>query len=507
MNKTVNHTCIQDYLRLSFAENADRLAVIIDNYSFTYEQLNNHTQALADNLRQYKSYDKPFCFVSCLFANRVNYLVALLACLKANCIFVPLNTNAQFDVNIERSNHIGASCFLHDNPNTMHGPNHQLYYDLLFNNLPSSTTERYDDYNSNDLVYLYLSSGTSLQQKAILGKNCGLAQFINWEIEQFHITSCIKVLQLTEPVFDPYLRDVLMPLCVGGTLFFPTYKIHSIPHVLTQFEEDNINLLHITPSYMDLLLRLIKIRKKIYNKFRLILFAGEKLSVKTVNECKEVFPNAVFVNLYGPTETTLAKAYYVIDKSTVYDNWIPIGNPIENAQIYVMDNDRLCDIGEFGELCIDTQYASHGYYQNSALTKQKFIDSPFQPNSTLYRTGDKGYKDQHGLLNYVCRMDRQVKIAGIRIDLSELEELIKNQYTITDCVVCMIEQIGLVMYYTSEFVIDERDMRNYLEKYFQRNVTFKYIVHLDVFPLNISGKKDIKQLSSYSYFLSLGSSK
>jgi len=490
--------CVQDYLQQSFSRYANCVALKSGEAEVSYKQLNTQSQLLANLLIELSS-DGKNKMVSCFFKSQVNYLVALLACMKARCIFVPFNSQLSYDENMARNRQLPILCCLHDDV-CLRDQSSCCYYDLLTADLSSEVDEYYVPYDCDDPVYVYFTSGTSANPKAILGRNGSLAHFIEWETSEFKLSCNVKVLQLMSPVFDPYLRDVLVPLCVGGEIVFLDQPIQNTHDVLRLLADHSISLIHITPSYMNLLLRASKSRKKIFESMSFIFFAGERLSATTANESISFFPNAKVINLYGPTETTLAKAFYVVHSPVACIEWIPIGAPIRDSMIYVMGDSKLCEENEIGELCIETQHASFGYYNEQAVSAQRFRASPFRHGYILYHTGDMGYYDHNEQLHYVGRMDRQTKIAGVMTSFPLLENLIMEYSNVDECVVCEIEAIGLVAYYTSELVVDVSSIRSDIIQHIGKHAVIKHFIKLSSFPLNVNGKKNTQILSLISFF-------
>ncbi|MCP4213022.1 MAG: amino acid adenylation domain-containing protein, partial [bacterium] len=181
-------------------------------------------------------------------------------------------------------------------------------------------------------------------------------------------------------------------------------------------------------------------------KLKYVLLAGEKVIPARLKKWYDLFDERIqLVNIYGPTETTLAKIFYLIRKKDAYTDNIPVGKPMNGARVIILDeNMNICDDMVVGELYIRTPYRSHGYYNDPELNKQKFIQNPFnsKPGDIIYGTGDLGRKMPDGNLQLMGRIDRQVKIRGMRIELEGIENVLAEYPSITGAVVIKREAPG-----------------------------------------------------------------
>ena len=247
----------------------------------------------------------------------------------------------------------------------------------------------------NKQCYIYFTSGSTGKPKAILGRHRSLKHFIDWEIKEFGIDETCKVSQFTTLSFDPSLRDIFVPLCAGGTLCIPEYIdiILDAGSMAKWISTSKISLMHMVPSLFKILLEELNNSSDL-EELKYILLAGEMVRGSDVKKFYEIFGNTVtLINLYGPTETTLAKAFYIINEHDVLKTSIPIGKPIDSTEIMILDKDLdKCEAGSIGEIYIRTPFISSGYYNNLEVTKTVFIRNPFSdnPQDIIYRTGDLG---------------------------------------------------------------------------------------------------------------------
>lgn len=284
-------------------------------------------------------------------------------------------------------------------------------------------------------AYIFFTSGSSGIPKAVLGCHKCLSHFIKWQISTFGIGPGDRVSQLTGLSFDVILRDVFLPLCSGGTLCIPTDK--DMLNVLRWLEQKRITTVHTVPTLLHTWLADIQTEIDMSN-LRWIFLAGEPLGKVLVNKWRAAFPdNGNIVNLYGATETTLVKTYYLIPKTLDADVQ-PIGYPLPQTQVLVLSEQmQLCGIGEPGEIVIRTPYRSLGYVNSADENAKRFVKNPFRDDEKdiIYLTGDFGRYRPNGILEYLGRIDDQVKIRGVRVEPSEVTAILSRHSKVDICIV------------------------------------------------------------------------
>lgn len=272
-----------------------------------------------------------------------------------------------------------------------------------------------------DPAYVFFTSGSTGTPKAVLGTHQGLGRFLSWQRETFAINSTDRAAQLTALTFDVVLRDMFLPLVSGGTLCIPDGSV-SGDGVVSWMRSEGITVLHAVPSLAQSWLT--SSTNAPVETLRHVFFAGEPLATGFVRLWQRVVaPHAVIVNLYGPTEATLANFSYVVPE-LLSDVHCPVGHPLPGTQGLVLTgNGQLAGIGEIGEVVIRTPFLTRGYLNAPADNAARFRANPYvsQSDDRLYYTGDLGRYRPDGALELLGRMDRQIKIRGIRIDPGEIE--------------------------------------------------------------------------------------
>ena len=358
-------------------------------------------------------------------------------------------------------------------------------------------------WNSDDCCYVFFTSGSNGNPKAIAGRLKAIDHFVRWEIEACAIQPGARASQLISPSFDAILRDIFVPLCSGGTICVaPRAGNHtSDAELLCKWiEEEEISLIHCVPTLLRFLLS--GAQERTFRSVTHLLTSGEVLTPGDVSRWRERCGNgARLVNLYGPSETTMTKfAYFVSDSDHTRDS-IPIGKPIRGASAILLDAQRRpSPHGAVGEIYIRTAFRSLGYHRQPRLTEEVFIPNPFRddPGDLLYKTGDLGRVLEDGNYEFLGRIDGQVKVRGIRIEPSEIESALRTHPKIRECAVTTWEtpsgEPALCAYVVVDGDTSSGELRDYLcARLPEYMVPWAYVV-MESLPLTANGKLDRRGL-------------
>lgn len=355
----------------------------------------------------------------------------------------------------------------------------------------------------NDTAYIVSTSGSTGTPKLIKGSQEGLAHFINWQHRRFKITNSDCCAQITGVGFDVVYREILTPIISGSTLSLPSGNLWT-NHIdfANWFKKDKVTFIHVVPSVLDVIIKSFNTcNQVILPDLKYLFTAGEPLSDHLITAWKHAtYSNVIFVNLYGPSETTLAKSYYIAP-SIINKGIQPIGSPIDQTQIYISRHDLSpCIPFEHGQIIIRTPYRSQGYHGHE---KSHFIINPFTniQDDLLYQTGDYGHIDTDGLIHIHGRADDQIKVNGVKFHLSAVEyQLIQIPY-ISDCVVIQKEfQPGekiLTAYISTTHNDSKLSKRNIISRLSERIPDYMIptkFYYIDSIPKTHSGKKDRQRL-------------
>lgn len=504
--------------------NAERLAgeIAIDcaGRSLTYAELEGRSNRIANRL--FSSGARKGSTVVVLSSDTANVITALLGILKAGCVFVPLDPRtparrlramisevaAQWlltepplfdladDLWDERDTGPRRVCLEHwaapldCRPGVEHAAACDADWD--YENPDAALTP-------DDLCYIYFTSGSTGGPKGIAGRLKGVEHFVGWEIETFGLGEGVRVSQLTTPSFDAFLRDAFVPLRAGGTVCaLDDRQIALDPaKLLGWIERLRVNLVHCVPSLFRSLLGVSPPPSGLPH-LDYVLMSGEPLLPRDVRRWVDGYGERTrLVNLYGPTETTMTKFFYVVRPADAERAFIPIGKPMSGAAALIVNADGgPCPRGAVGEIFIRTPFRTLGYYNHPELTAERFIRNPFNddPRDIVYRTGDLGRVLEDGNFQFLGRLDHQVKIRGQRVELSEIENALLEFAPVKDAAVVDRDDASgdrfLCAYVVARDRIDTGELSRFLSGSLPAYMVPSAFVVMDALPRTTSGKID-----------------
>jgi len=435
--------------------------------SVTYGELNTYANHVAHALAELGIGRQSV--VGIYFDGSIDYIVALLGVLKAGGVFMPLNTqfpDKRLGSIMEKTKPdiLVTGAYLENDFSIKlqelrrsFCASHMLVLDDAYNlsvtDLASATpvaTGR-DSCSENpplmtgpdDGCYIMTTSGSTGEPKAILGCHKGLSHFIHWEIAEFGLNQRVRVSLLSPVTFDVSLRDIFVPLVAGGTLCIPDEETRHNPAKLFKWlRASGITLTHIVPTQFRLLTREIEewsSHEDALTDLEYVLIAGEPLYGNDVNNWRRAYGNRVkLVNMYGPSETTLAKLFHrVKDNNLSPSEIVPIGKPIPHAEVLIIKNNKPCSVDETGEIYIKTPFMSKGYYNDDKLNEVSFVQNPIVADrkDIVYRTGDHGKFMLDGSVRFVGRLDGQIKLYGNRVEIGEIEVVLREHPQVQEAAV------------------------------------------------------------------------
>jgi amino acid adenylation domain-containing protein len=354
----------------------------------------------------------------------------------------------------------------------------------------------------DDPAYLFFTSGTTGVPKGVLGSHKGLSHFLKWQREQFAIGPEDACAQLTGLSFDVVLRDIFLPLTSGASLHLPDAPLDvASGRIVPWLRNHDITILHTVPTVAQAWLN--EITEEIpLPSLRWAFFAGEPLNDSLVRRWRAVFSEAgKIVNLYGPTETTLAKCFYVVPDEPLFGVQ-PVGQSLPETQALVLNRSgNLCGIGEPGEIVIRTPFRTHGYINEPEEQRARFQKNPFTDDADdlVYRTGDRGRYRPDGTLDILGRFDQQIKIRGLRVEPDEVTAILARHPAVESCIVAPCKDAhnenALVAYIVmAEGAQRSSELRTYLNRKLPPAMVPSFFVFMPALPLTPNGKVDRRAL-------------
>ncbi|NOQ24724.1 MAG: amino acid adenylation domain-containing protein, partial [Bacteroidales bacterium] len=493
-----------------FEESARRfpknIAVSTKNQSITYTDLWNRSDKLAKIIRSKGIHSGRV--IGLMLDRSIEMIVGLMGVLKSGCCYLPLMP----DMPISRFEYIMAEseCNLvltqtkYQEKLTTHIEIINL--DVL-ESIPCFQQQKDVTRQPNDLAYIIYTSGTTGQPKGVPIENHSVVNRIMWMQKEYPIELNDVVMQKTPYTFDVSVWELFWWSFIGASVFMLEPEGEKDPVIIANtIDEHKINVMHFVPSMLEAFFNVISEDSPEFNlgSMKYVFSSGEVLKANQVKGFYDLFKeniNTKLVNLYGPTEATVDVSYFECKRGIDFQN-IPIGKPIDNIQLYILDKNTLNAkaIGVVGELMISGVGLSRGYLKQEKLTSEKFIEHPFIKGGRLYRTGDLTRWLPDGNIEFFGRIDSQVKIRGFRIELGEIESSILKYSGVKECVVlCREDQRG-EKYLCAYVVIKsqenkvEQALRIYLSGLLPDYMIPTYFVELAKIPLTSNGKIDRKSL-------------
>jgi amino acid adenylation domain-containing protein len=501
----------QRELAASLNKYAKRVAISASGENYTYEDVDKNSNVILNKLKE-QTLEKHAQVI--LMLNPIDLIFAMTACLKGGYVFVPFDTAYPLERLKRMFETIDGAVIIADEKNNLAAQEivngKSVARIVLEEGFYSSSQFPFEfheeDFDNEDPNYIFYTSGSTGTPKAIVGKNKSLLHFVQWEIETFSLDCSARISQLTTPCHDPILRDVYSAFLCGGAVCIPESKgiLLDSTKLANWVEAEKITMIHCTPSLFKAMTD-TELSDYSFASLQYILMAGEKINPKALEKWYQVFDGRIkCVNLYGSTETTMVKAYYIIKPEDTKKASIPIGMPMKGAKFIILDeNMQICAKGQIGEIYIRTPYCSLGYY-NQELNQTIFVKNPFsnQEGDYLFKTGDLGKVLENGNYEFHGRIDRQIKVRGIRVELGEIETILSSYESITDCAVFAKQSKGgdnyeIVAFYTAQSDIDGNLIRNYMASKMNDNILPSSYMRLETLPRLKNGKIDYKTLEEY----------
>ncbi|SHJ71364.1 non-ribosomal peptide synthetase [Aquimarina spongiae] len=505
----------QEELIKSLIRAKENIAIEYNQHSITYEQIlrtsNKITKFLLDQGLSRET------FVGVLMDDKVDLICSMIGIMNARCVFVPIDSKLPKDRLDKIVEEMKLEYLITSNTSNATLENVKNQYNLQHILRNDDVDLEYPKFEKDDSLYVYFTSGSTGTPKGIIGKNCSLIQFLQWQISEFEINDTCRVSQLISPYFDAFLRDVFIPLLTGGTVCIPFEEEDFFtPEKITQWIDQNeISMIHCVPSVFRIFGQHPRLGDHAFKNLKHIFLSGEKIIPTELRKWYDCFGNTIqLVNFYGATETTMIRSFYRIRPEDSSKQRIPIGAPIADTEILILDNEKKpVKALMTGDLYIVTDYMSKGYLNNVSLTNEKFIalNQDTDQEKIAFKTGDKGRVLPNNVIELLGREDRQVKLRGIRVELDEIENVLLKSNLIKNIVVVKKEENpgsdkaqnngagfteSLVAFVVEAEEGVSKKIDQYAQEYLPAYMLPSRYVAVKEFPLLSNGKIDLKKLET-----------
>jgi len=423
---------------------SENIAVIFEDRQLTYRELNNKANQLAHYLQTLGV--KPEVLVGICVERSLEMVIGLLGILKAGGAYLPLDPvypKSRLGFMLEDAQ---VPILLTQASLVENLPKHKaqtVYLDTDWKTISTSSDANLIQIaKPSNLAYVIYTSGSTGKPKGVLIEHRGLSNLCQFQIKIFSLKSNNKVLQFASLSFDAAIWEIIMTLGSGATLCLANSKKLLLENNLADLLQ-KYKITHVTLP--PTILATLPNSKLKYLKY--IIVAGENCPPKLAKQWSK---NRHFFNAYGPTEGTVCATIF---KNTSNNNPnLPIGCPIANTQTYILDKYlQPLPIGESGELHIGGVGLARGYLNRPELTAEKFINNPFNKKLRLYKTGDLARYLPNGNIEFLGRIDNQIKMRGFRIELGEIETTLTRHPSVRETSVIYSKSDKLIAYVVPKF--------------------------------------------------------
>lgn len=349
-----------------------------------------------------------------------------------------------------------------------------------------------------DPLYCNFTSGSTGVPKGVLVGHGAVIDFIEQFVEATGIVESDVIGNQAPFDFDVSVKDIFSCLKTGATLVIIPKSCFSFPNaVMDRLCDNNVTVLIWAVSAMCLVSRLHGFKYRIPEHIRMVMFSGEQMPIKQLNVWRTTYPNATFINLYGPTEITCNCTYYILDREFSEDERLPLGCAFKNEKVFLIDEDDklVTEANKPGQICVAGTTLALGYYKNPEMTARNFTQNPLNTEypEIIYRTGDLAYYSDNGEMVFAGRVDFQIKHMGHRIELEEIEAVVNAVSGVEQaCVFFDDVKNKIVSFYVGD--VDKKSIIDEMKTKVPEFMVPNKFIQTDNLPLTKNGKTDRKGL-------------
>lgn len=352
-----------------------------------------------------------------------------------------------------------------------------------------------------DLLYVLFTSGSTGVPKGVTINHRAVIDYIDWVTETFAITEKDSFGNQAPFYFDNSILDIYSTLKTGATTYIIPKNLFAQPVPLLEYlKEKRINTIFWVPSALIVVAKLKAFRNvDLSDTLKRVLFCGEVMPNKQLNVWRSFLPEVQYANLYGPTEITDACTYYIVDREFSDEEPLPIGFPMPNTDILVLnEKDEPVKGEESGELCVRGTSLSMGYYKNPEKTREAFVQNPLNQAvpELIYRTGDIVKYNERGEIIYLSRKDFQIKHMGHRIELGEIETAVSSLEEISLCCCLYDEKRQKIVLFIEE-ELEKAYINEKISRLVPEYMLPNKLIRVEKMPINANGKIDRVKLKEH----------
>ena len=483
----------------------EAVAIRFGDRRMTYGDLNRKSAALASILHARGT--RKGDVVAVLIGNCLELPIAWLAVIKLGAVLVPFDPAWPDERTKQGLDRIGARTVLADRNVPADIVTRADVVVASYEELDSSDDGiTFERPAADDLVYGFFTSGSTGQPKCALNYHRGLMNRFCYMTRHFRACESKTVLLNSRHVFDSAVWQLLWPLTIGGDVVIPAQAGHlDLMKTVDTIHRYSVTMTDFVPSIFNVLTELAQSDPTVAAKLaplRWLLIGGEEINGKAVAKFRRLLPDIRLTNTYGPTEAAIGMIFHDIGEHDTVE--IPLGAPIDNTFVAILDDDlRVVPVGQIGEICISGDCLGAGYLNDPEKTGTAFIDNPLPaiPYGKLYRTGDLGRQDRDGRIHFAGRVDTQVKVNGVRIELSEIEHALLRHEAVAEAVVLAVgerpqDRKRLCAVVVPRAEVSAGRLKSHLSMLLPEYMIPSEILLLPALPLTMNGKADRAALAA-----------
>lgn len=505
--------CIHAFFLDNVAAMPDRPAVLFEGRTVSYRELGEATHALALVLQAHGV--RPDTIVALCVERSVEMMTGITGILHAGGAYMPIDPDYPDDRVAWMLEDSNATVLLtqakhRDRVAALAGEGMRVIaldadWDAVLREAATLAAQGRvvaEDVGPTNVAYVIFTSGSTGKPKGVLVEHRALVNRVHWMQKAYPMDHRDIVVQKTPYCFDVSVWEFVWPPMVGAALAFAVPNGHSDAQYMESLIRGvGVTTLHFVPSMLHTFL---DNNREPCDSVRFVFCSGEALDRHSVDRYRKAFPNAALHNLYGPTEAAIDVTFY--DCTKIEYPFVPIGAPIDNTRIYIVDaHNNPQPVGVPGELHIAGDNLARGYLNRPELTRERFIDNPFEPGARMYRTGDLARWLDDGNIQYLGRIDDQVKIGGVRIETGEIEANLNRHPAISESVVIARGPDGykqLIAFYRAAgsregdvVALAHGELRAHLLETLPEYMIPAAFVAMPAMPVTSNGKADRRALS------------
>lgn len=494
--------CIHELFAEQAEKNPHKIALVCENQQITYGELNRKANQLANYLQ--KQGVQPDFVVGLCVERSLEMIVGLLGILKAGGAYLPLEPIPTAALNLRLQEAQTSLVITQQSLVNRFEKTKVIAIDQDWENIANESDENpHTEVKPENLVYVIFTSGSTGKPKGVATEHRQLCNYINAIAHQLNLPTTANYATVSSLSADLGNTMIFPSLCRGGCLhIISSARVGNALELAEYCRQHPIDCLKIVPSHLAALLAATPAAASILPRQCLIL-GGETASWKLISQIQQQAPNCQIFNHYGPTETTVGVLTYAVENQAddLISDTVPLGRPLANTQVYILDEElQLVPLGVAGELYISGAGLTRGYLNQPELTAQRFISySLLGKELRLYKTGDRVRYLEDGNIEFIGRVDNQVKVRGFRIELEEIELTLTQYPTIQQAVVTLQQSENnqrLLAYIVPQkkAAININELRSFLKQKLPDYMLPSAFGILKNLPLTTNGKIDRQAL-------------